>query len=164
MRRIQIEEPQAAHVTVAQTLLRVILGAVMLAHGWLKVLHYEDWQRQVTGLGFPSPDLLAALALAGELLGGLGLIFGLLTRVAAVGVLSMRVAAIVTVHLKHGLLSQNGGFEYPLLLAVVAMYFLIVGPGPFSLDSVLRRRARRRAIERDPIWQHPPYSTPPHRR
>ena len=161
MRRIQIEEPQAVHITFAQTLLRVILGAIVLAHGCFKVLHYQDWQRQVMDAGFPAPGTLAALALAGALLGGLGLILGLLTRLAALGVIGALGIAIVTLHLKHGLLSRDGAFEYPLLLAVVAIYFLLVGPGPFSLGTALRRRARRRAIERDPIWQQPPYSTPP---
>ena len=129
----------------AYTLLRVTVGVVMAAHGMQKLLDLGAFRASVDELGIPLPALTAPLAMAAELLGGLGLIFGLLTPVAAFGVLSVMVTAIVSVHLEHGLFAKDGGFEFPLTLACVALCFMINGAGPFSLDAVLRKRDRRPA-------------------
>lgn len=160
-RRIEIDEPQPASTTIGQTLLRVIVGVILAAHGWLKMMDYGAWQNQVASLDIPFPEIAAPLALAGELLGGLGLIFGLFTRVAAFGAFCVMAVAIATVHLHKGLFAQNGGFEYPLALAAAALFFVAAGPGPVSLDMYLRRRARTRAIQRDETWSRPPYQPVP---
>jgi putative oxidoreductase len=161
-RRIEIEEPyQPVATTLGQTILRVALGVILAAHGWMKLMDYGAWQGQVEKLGIPVPEIMAPLALAGELLGGLGLAFGLLTRVAAFGAFCVMAVAITTVHLKNGLFAQNGGFEFPLILAASAVFFLAAGPGPVSLDAYLRRRARVRAIQRDETWSRPPYQPVP---
>ena len=89
------------------------------------------------------------------------MIFGLLTRVAALGVISVLAVAIGTVHLHNGLFSQNGGFELPLVLLASALFVMLAGPDPLSLDTLLFRRARRLAIERDAIWSQPPYIAMP---
>jgi hypothetical protein len=91
------------------------------------------------------------------LIGGLGLVFGLLTRVAALAVVSLLAVAIGAVHWNHGLFTQNGGFEFPLVLLTGALFFLLAGPDSLSADTLLRRRARDRAIQRDEIWSQPPY-------
>jgi hypothetical protein len=69
--------------------------------------------------------------------------------------------AITTVHLKNGLFAQNGGFEFPLVLAAASIFFLAAGPGPVSLEAYLRKRARVRAIQRDETWSRPPYQPLP---
>jgi putative oxidoreductase len=146
-----------ATAALAQTLLRVACGVIMATHGWLKLTDYPTWHAHVVDMGLPSPELLAPLAVAGELLGGLGLIVGLFTRLAAFGVMCVMAVAIATVHLQKGLLAQNGGFEYPLLILATSLFFLVAGGGPISLDAALHRRSYRRSIERDPRWQRPPY-------
>jgi putative oxidoreductase len=161
-RRIEIEDPyQPVATTLGQTILRIVLGVILTAHGWQKVMDYGAWRAQVAELGIPAPEIMAPLALAGELLGGLGLVFGLLTRIAAFGAFCVMAVAITTVHLKNGLFAQNGGFEFPLILASAAVLFLAAGPGPVSLDTYLRRRARVRAIQRDETWSRPPYQPVP---
>jgi putative oxidoreductase len=161
-RRIEIDEPeQPVTTTLGQTVLRVALGVILAAHGWLKVMDYPAWRAQVGELGIPSPEIMAPLALAGELLGGLGLAFGLLTRLAAFGAFCVMAVAIATVHFYNGLFAQNGGFEFPLILAAASVFFLAAGPGPFSLDTYLRRRSRTRAIQRDETWSRPPYQPVP---
>ena len=157
MARIEIEEPQPIAITLGHAALRIVTGVIMTAHGWSKLTDLASWQNKVADLGIPYPELAAYLAIAGELLGGLGLIFGLLTRVASVGVISVLAVAIFTVHLDNGLLAQNGGFELPLLLLVSALFILITGPDRLSADTFLRRRARRLAIQSDEIWSQPPY-------
>src|SRR5262245_44850697 len=133
--------------TYALTLLRVIVGFVMATHGWMKLVDIAGTQRGFAQIGIPFPEVAAYLAVAGEFLGGLGLIVGLLTPIAALGVLAVMVVAIFFVHWRNGLLGLRGGFEYPLVLAAVALFFMLRGAGPVSLDAWLaRRRGGTRAV------------------
>ncbi|HKP62414.1 MAG TPA: DoxX family protein [Polyangiales bacterium] len=123
---------------LAHTLLRVVVGGIMAAHGFQKLLDPAQFQHHLTSMGFPVPGLMTYLAIAGELLGGLGLVVGLLTPIAAFGVASTLLVAVIVVHLKHGLFAANGGFEYPLMLVCTALWFMSAGAGPYSLDAVWR--------------------------
>ncbi|MEI9938949.1 MAG: DoxX family protein [Pseudomonadota bacterium] len=135
----------SAQLTLAA--LRVTVGAIMTAHGWAKLMDIAGTAQSFDQLGMPAPHALVYLAIAGELFGGLGLIAGFLTRVAALGPLCTMVVAILTVHASHGLFAKNGGFEYPLVLLLVSGVFAVSGGGRFSLDGALNRaeyaRARR---------------------
>lgn len=128
-----------ATAPLALTALRVGFGIVMAAHGWAKLGNVSAWQAQVASLGIPAPDLAAWLAIAGELAGGVGLIVGFLTPIAAFGVFATMVTAIVTVHWGNGLLAKNNGFELPLTMALLAAYFISRGAGPLSLDALMER-------------------------
>lgn len=126
----------------ALTILRVVFGFVMAVHGWLKLADFDAWQSTVAQMGVPAPTLLATLSTAAELVGGIGLVVGLLTPVAALAVLVNMIVAIFLVHLEGGLLMQNNGFEYPLILAALALFFLVRGAGPVSVDrAIFGRRA-----------------------
>lgn len=135
----------------ALTVLRVTVGVIMIVHGYMKLTGFQGWTEHVASLGIPLPEVMAPLAIAGELGGGIGLVVGLLTPVAAAGVLSTMLFAIFFVHLGNGLLAKNGGFEYPLTMGVVALYFVARGAGRFSLDALIFRRLRERggSTERD---------------
>jgi putative oxidoreductase len=119
------------------TLARITLGVVMTVHGFQKLTGFDAWQSHVTSMGLPLPEVSARLAVAGELLGGLGLIVGLLTPVAAFGVLCTMLVAIFKVHLTHGFLARDGGFEFPLMLAMSALFYMLRGAGPVSLDALI---------------------------
>jgi putative oxidoreductase len=151
------EEPPPLRVTLVLTLLRIVVGLIFAAHGWQKLHDSQAWYSQVALLGVPSPQVVAPLVIAAELLGGLGLAFGFITRLAATGILCVMVGAIGLVHWNNGVFAQHGGFEYPLALGVISLVFLTVGGGQLSMDHALRERARRRAIETDALWQRPPY-------
>ncbi|WP_075098017.1 DoxX family protein [Sandaracinus amylolyticus] len=141
---------------VALTLLRVVAGVTMAAHGWQKVEGFDGWRDTVASMGVPAADVLAALAVAGELGGGIGLALGLLTPLSALGVLAVMIVATTAVHLPNGFFAQDGGFEYPLLMATVALFFLLRGPGPYSVDAMVRGRARhRREPERGAPYREP---------
>ena len=71
---------------------------------------------------------------------GLGLIFGLLTPIAAAGVAFTMLVAILSAHIQNGLLAKNNGFEYPLTLMMAALWLMMRGAGPFSVDALLARR------------------------
>ena len=143
--------------TYALTLLRATVGVIMATHGWMKVTHIASTQRGFADIGIPFPEVAAYFAAAAEFLGGLGLIVGLLTPIAAFGVLVVMLVAIFSVHWRNGLLAQEGGFEYPLVLAAVGLFFMLRGAGPLSVDAWLaRRRGGTRAVRASvPPGQHP---------
>jgi len=93
------------------------------------------------------PDSLryhwAQLAVAwGEVLGGFALLFGLLTRVAAVGLLIIQAGAILTVTAARGFsFVRGGGYEYNLALIAMCLTVLLVGGGPFAVDNVVFKRS-----------------------
>lgn len=129
--------------TIALTVLRVGAGLILTVHGFAKLTDIAGTAESFAHLGLPAPHLLVYFAIAGEFFGGLGLMFGLLTRLAALGPVCTMLVAILTVHVSHGLLAKNGGFEYPLLLLLVSGFFALNGPGRVSLDALLARRAAR---------------------
>lgn len=146
----------------ALTLLRVGTGFVLASHGWAKLMDVPAWQAQVESLGMPAPAQLAWLAIAGELLGGLGLAVGLFTGLAALGVAFTMATAIVQVHWGNGLFASEGGMELPLLNLLVAMTFMLRGGGPLSADALIRyaRRGKLREPADQPASTVPRHPTP----
>ena len=134
---------------VALTMLRVVLGVVFFAHGAQKMLGwfggygFHGTMGAFTQMGMPAA--LAFLIICTEFFGGLGLIVGLLTRIAALGVGGLMVGAIFMVHLANGFFmnwmgTQKGeGFEYHLLALAMAGALLLRGAGAFSLDRTLAK-------------------------
>ena len=128
-------------------ILRVILGIVILPHGLQKLLGWYG------GNGFSAtmknfttnikqPAVVAFLVIIGESFGSAGLILGLLTRLDALGLVITQVGAIFMVHAKKGFFISKGGYEYNLLIVVVALVILIWGGGPLSVDQWLLALAR----------------------
>jgi len=72
-----------------------------------------------------------------ETAGGLLLALGLATPIAAAMIVAVMMVAAVSVHLKHGFFVHNQGYEYTLVLAIVALTIAFTGPGPISLDALL---------------------------
>jgi putative oxidoreductase len=128
------------------TVLRLVLGVVFLAHGAQKMLGwfggygFSATMAGFTHRGIPAP--LAFLAIAAEFFGGLGLIVGLLSRIAAFGILCNMLVAIAAVHGRFGLFmnwagNQKGeGFEYHLLAIAVCVAIILKGAGALSLDRI----------------------------
>ena len=127
---------------VAALLLRLILGVVMFAHGWNHVFRggklpgVAGW---FGSLGFKAPKLQAALASYTELAVGVLLPLGLLTSVAAAGVVGCMFVALVANHLKNGffIFRPGEGYEYVLTLVVAALALGALGGGDWSLDAAL---------------------------
>ena len=84
--------------SAAMLLLRLVVGAAFVLHGWPKIQHPFDWM----GPGAPVPGLMQGLSALAELGGGIALVLGLLTRLASLGLVCNMVAALALVHLPHG--------------------------------------------------------------
>ena len=131
----------------AAFVLRITLGSVFFAHGaqlalgWFGGHGFKNTVQQLKQLGIPPP--IGALVILAQFLGSLGLIVGLLTRIAAFGILVVMLGAIFLVHTKVGFFmnwygqQQGEGYEYHLLAAAVAIALIIVGAGNLSLDAVI---------------------------
>jgi putative oxidoreductase len=137
----------------ATTVLRLVLGVIFFAHGAQKMLGWFGGYGFTATMGFFTavmhiPALFAFLAIAAEFFGGLGLIFGALTRVAAFGILSNMVVAVAMVHHQFGFFmnwtgAQKGeGYEYHLLVLAATALLMIRGAGAASVDRLLSSRTR----------------------
>ncbi|HLX63437.1 MAG TPA: DoxX family protein [Planctomycetota bacterium] len=132
----------------ALAVVRVMLGIVFVAHGSQKMLGWFGGNGFHATLGFFThqmgiPEPLAFLAIAAEFFGGLGLIVGLLSRIAAFGILTNMLVAILMVHRHFGFFmnwfgnQQGEGFEYHLLAIAMAFAIVLKGAGAFSLDRAI---------------------------
>src|SRR5579864_4972627 len=116
--------------------MRLTLGAIMVVHGSHKVfggLHHHA--QMVAGLGLPA--WLGYVSAFAEFLGGLLVLAGLFTRVAAFTVCIDLIVAIWKVHWHNGLTGDHG-YEFPLAVATLALALIFFGAGPIALDHVLR--------------------------
>ncbi|MFN8678853.1 MAG: DoxX family protein [Thermomicrobiales bacterium] len=128
-------------------LLRVVTGIIFLMHGQQKLFEFGigGVTGMMTGLGVPAPGLMAIVVTLVELVGGLALILGAFTRIAAVLVAIDVLVAFFLVHLPNGFFATTGGVELVLLLATAGVTLLLTGPGALALDSVLPMERRLRA-------------------
>jgi putative oxidoreductase len=134
--------------STATTILRTVPGVIFFAHGAQKLLGWFGGYGYSGTMGFftgtlhiPAP--LAFLAIAAEFFGGLGLIAGFLTRIAAFGIAVNMLVAIATVHAPFGFFmnwsgTQKGeGFEYHLLVLAATAFLMIRGAGAYSVDRAI---------------------------
>lgn len=124
----------------ALTIVRVVLGIIFLMHGGQKVLGWfggaglAGTVSGMTQMGLPA--ILVYIVAFTEFLGGAALILGLLSRLAAFGILCVMVGAIVTVHGKNGFFLADQGYEYCLALIALSLGVIIGGPGGCALDNL----------------------------
>jgi putative oxidoreductase len=133
---------------VPLTVLRLALGVVFFAHGAQKMLGwfggagFSGTMAGMTGfMHIPAP--LAILPILAEFFGGLGLLLGLLTRIAAFGLLCDMLVAVFLVHVRNGLFMNWGGgqkgegFEFHILAIAMLLVTMAGGGGAASFDRVL---------------------------
>ena len=130
MRRLLPLNPDAGLLIV-----RVVLGIIMLYHGWPKVTNLGGTIEGFTGMGIPLPALAATFATVAEVGGGLLLLLGVLTDVAGLLVTIDMLGAITFVHAKNGFAVNDGGFEWPLALLAMGLGIALAGPGRYSVGG-----------------------------
>jgi putative oxidoreductase len=92
------------------------------------------------GIGIPLPEVSAVVVTLVELLGGLALFAGFLTRWAAILLAINMAVAVLAVHLKGGFFLP-AGFEYALTLLVASVALVLAGPGVCAFDNVISKKA-----------------------
>ena len=123
-------------------LLRGVAGGTIWAHGaqklfgWFRGHGVRGTAGFFENVGFRPPLVLAALAGLGES-GGLLFAAGFLTPLAALGMVIVMLNAIIVVHWSKGFFNGNGGLEFPLVLATIAVAVTATGPGRFSIDRAI---------------------------
>ena len=131
-------------------LLRIVLGVIFFAHGaqatlgWFGGYGFHGTMQFFTHvLGIPA--IFAFLAIMAQFLGGLGLIVGFLSRIAAFGIAADMLVAVFKVHLANGLFmnwsgTQKGeGYEYHLLVLAIVLVIMVKGAGALSIDRAIAK-------------------------
>ena len=125
-------------VDLVLLVIRFVVGLAFMIHGWGKIQTPFSWMP----LGAPVPGALQALAALSEFGGGLALILGLLTRLGTLGLaITMLVATSMHAFKLHdpfvNTTGQGGSYELAFVYFVIALFFVVNGPGRFSIDSKL---------------------------
>lgn len=123
-------------------IIRITLGLVILPHGAQKVLGIFGGYGFEGTMNFFTSQLgihpaFAMLAIAAEFFGSLGLILGLLTRVAAFGIFITMLVAAVLVHGPNGFFLTSNGYEFHILAMGLALPLILKGAGSYSLDDAI---------------------------
>jgi putative oxidoreductase len=129
---------------LAEPLVRIAAGLMLVPHGAQKLFGwFGGYGVEATGQFFATKlGLPASLALTAgiiEFFGGLLLAAGFVTRPVAALVFGLMAVAVVKVHLGAGFFWTDGGYEYPLLWAIVALSYVIRGGGRYSVDALVAR-------------------------
>jgi len=139
---------------LSATILRILLGVVILPHGAQKLLGWFG------GGGFSAsmswfesslhiPAIFALLAILAESVGAVALIAGFFTRVAALAISVNMVVAVALVHVKNGFFmnwtgtGKGEGFEYHILAVAIGLALMTMGGGRWSVDGVIAKRLKR---------------------
>jgi putative oxidoreductase len=134
---------QSTLTTSARTILRIVAGFLFAAHGWQKFNEFTiaGTQAAFAQMGVPAANLAAPVIATLELVGGVALILGVLTRVFAALLAVNMLGALFLVHAPAGIFAATGGYELVLILAAAALALAFVGAGKVSVDRALFGRS-----------------------
>jgi putative oxidoreductase len=127
---------------VALFVVRIAAGVIFIGHGAQKLFGAFDGpglEAIVGQLGSP----LGYLVAIGEFFGGVGLVFGFLSRFSAAALIVIMIGAIVTVHGPKGFFLQKGGFEYNVSLIGNLLPVFLCGPGGLSIGQFFLPKSPR---------------------
>jgi putative oxidoreductase len=127
-----------APADTALFLVRLVVGIVMIAHGynhWRGGGRIEGTARWFGGLGLRQPKLQAWMSVVTEIGAGALLVLGLLTPLACAAIISVMLVAGLLAHRRNGFFVFKEGYEYVLVLAVVCVALGMTGPGGLSVDA-----------------------------
>jgi len=131
-----------ATIDLALFVVRVAAGVIFIAHGSQKLFGaFEGMglEKTVQMLGSP----LGYLVAVGEFFGGVGLVFGFLSRFSAAALIVIMIGAIVKVHGANGFFLDKKGFEYNLSLIGNLRLTFLCGPGQFSIGQFFLPKSSR---------------------
>ncbi len=124
-----------AAVDLSLLVLRVVVGVIFIAHGAQKLFGAFDGMGLAKTVEMMGGGVIPYLVVIGEFFGGIGLVFGFLSRFSAASLIVIMIGAIVHVHGKNGFFSSAGGFEYNLALIGLLLPIFLCGPGRLSIGK-----------------------------
>ncbi len=137
--------PEAAR-DVALLVARVVLGVVLFAHGWQKVVidGVAQTRDQFEALGVPAAIASSAFVAFVEFAGGVLLVLGALTPLVVGLHLVVMIGAAAIVHASNGIFAADGGWELVGVIAAAELVLATCGAGRFSVDHLVLARMRHR--------------------
>jgi putative oxidoreductase len=138
-------------ISTGLLLVRVVLGAAFVLHGWPKMQNPFGW------MGGDMPGFVQALPAAFEFFGGILLALGLCSRVASLALASVMIGALALVHIPKGHPFVATGGPSSELAAIYLTFTLLLtatGPGAYSLDALLFGRERSATTVPTPAPAH----------
>ena len=132
----RFDNPSRIHQHTALAL-RLTLGAILLAHSLLKIVVFTVPGTVAFFGGLGLPPVVAYLTIFGEFAGGIALLLGIYSRLVALLSLPILLGA-TWAHLGNGWVFNNtgGGWEYPLLLVVLALIVAVQGGGSLAIRQI----------------------------
>ena len=147
IRSLSTATPSQQQLGIA--IVRIVTGIIFAVHGGQKLFVYgfAGVTDAFGKMGVPLPGLMGPFIALLEFFGGIALIIGLLTRLAALGLAFEMLGAILLVHLAAGFFLP-AGYEFALTLFATSLGLVLAGPGALSVDATIaaRRGAERGAI------------------
>lgn len=133
----------ASRINAGLTVLRLVVGSIFIAHGAQKVftVGLGNIGGMMSQSGIPMGEVVGPAVALVELLGGIALVLGLFTRLAAVGLAVVMAGAVFMVHFPQGFFNPKG-FEFPLSLLGATIALALMGPGRISVDGAMQERRR----------------------
>ena len=127
---------------------RLLLGVVLIAHGWQKVVTngLGATTEAFTQMGVPLAPVSAAFAGIVELVGGALILAGAATALVGVLVVLDMLGAALLVHIGNGVMASDGGWELVGVIGALALVLAAVGAGRFSVDHALAGRGARARV------------------
>jgi len=135
------KSPSARQIDIALLIIRAVTGVIFIAHGWQKLFVYgfSGVSGAFAHMGVPAPEVLGPFVALVEFFGGISLLIGLLTRLAALGLAVNMLVAMLLVHAKSGFFNP-GGIEFPLSLFAAPLLLVFTGAGNYSSDKAVGAR------------------------
>ncbi|MFS1512093.1 DoxX family protein [Chengkuizengella sp. SCS-71B] len=136
-------------IGIGLLMIRLVVGLLFIGHGSQKLFGlFGGYGLQGTGGFFESIGLspgtsMAFIAGAGELIGGILLVLGLVTPIASAMISVIMLGAIVKVHAPAGIWADQGGMEYPLVLIATVIGIAFIGSGKYSLDHHFFKKTKK---------------------
>ena len=129
---------------------RLALGFTFIMHGFQKAfLNGPTAQGAIFAkMGIPAPELSAYFTIGAELIGGIMLLLGIGTRIAAAAITIAMAGAYIFVHVNAPFIiapKTGAGFEYVFVLGMAAIMFILVGGGKYSIDALLPQRGTKKS-------------------